>query len=73
MEVSPLSDQRESASRQKARDYLASEVDRCHVTRVPRMEMRARMRALVPVHPDRDPVDPRHPVNGTGIGRRRII
>jgi hypothetical protein len=74
MEGGPLGYESERASRQRAGDHLAGEVDRCGLTRVARMEMWTRMGALVPIHPDRDAVeeaDPRHAWNGTGGRRRR--
>src|SRR5438128_5595449 len=75
MECSPLGDHGEGAARQRAGHELPVEADRRGLTRVAGVEMRPSVHALIPVHPDRDPVeeaDPRHvptlraPADGTG-------
>src|SRR5438552_13991883 len=57
VELSPLSYQRKRAVRQRAGDELTVECDRGGSAGVPGVEVRAGMGTLVPVHPDRDPVE----------------
>ena len=68
-EASPLGDERKRTVGERAGEQLAVQIDRGDLARVPGVEVRASMHALIPVHPDRDSVkeaDPRHAENGTG-------
>lgn len=63
MQSRPLRHKCQRAPRQRPRDHLACEIDRRGFTRIASVEMRPRVCAFVPLHPDRDPVeetDPRH-------------
>jgi hypothetical protein len=63
MEESPLGHKRPGAGRQRSGDQLTIEIDRSDMACIAGMKVRASMRALVPVHPDRNPIeetDPRH-------------
>src|SRR5947208_14051217 len=63
VEERPFGHERTRAGRQRSGDQLTVEIDRRDLARVASVEVRASMRAFVPVHPDRDPVeetDPRH-------------
>src|SRR6266511_4237454 len=74
VERRPFGDESERAPWQLAGDQLTLEIDRSGVARIARVEVWARVHALVPVHPDCDSVeeaDPRHsPTLRTGVKAR---
>jgi len=57
MQAAPLAHEPVLARGQLAGDDLTREVHRCEVLAAARVELRARVRALVPGHPDRDAVE----------------
>jgi hypothetical protein len=64
----PLAHERKRTVGERPGEQLTVQIDRGDLARVPGMEVRASVHALVPVHPDRDPLkeaDPRHAENGT--------
>jgi hypothetical protein len=72
----PFGHERQGTTRQRTCDQLAVECDRGGVAAVPSVEVRPSVDALVPLHPDPDPVeeaDPRHAktLRATDDGRRR--
>jgi hypothetical protein len=65
VQACPLGDERLRAPRQGTGDYVPVQIDRRRLPGVTRVEMRAGVVGLVPVHKDRDAVeeaDPGHPV-----------
>src|ERR1700720_4061277 len=63
MQGRPLCDQRKRPPWKRARDHSTREIDRRGLPGVAAMELLTCVSALVPIHPDGDPVesaDPRH-------------
>jgi hypothetical protein len=63
VQLGPFLHEQERPPRKRTGDQHAVQVDGCGLTRIPRVEMWARVPALIPVHIDRDSVeeaDPRH-------------